>query len=66
MDTDIDVSGMMSSDDGGAGKPSRKRVAFTPVSRFPIISLYLQSFYCVYLLEMLYFVTARTIVVMIN
>ena len=38
MDTDIDVSGMMSSDDGGAGKPSRKRAAFTPVSRFPIIS----------------------------
>ena len=39
MDTDIDVSGMMSSDDGGAGKPSRKRVAFTPVTRSPIVKL---------------------------
>ena len=35
MDTDTDVPEKIISD-GGAGTPSRKRVAFTPVSRFPI------------------------------
>ena len=39
--TDVDVSGRMSSDDG-AGKPSRKRVAFTPVARFS--SIYTSTF----------------------